>query len=237
MDCHLSCHPDSLQPFQCPPIRRDWILADNNQDHANCWSHLARHITTHGCVNRRPTSRNRWKLSCGKLYYDCNRRMPSISRIQLSYPFQSSQTNFPDWRQAAFKSYLLPGAAGKFIAFWECSCRAAYNYTGNEIVGITADETERQRETLPKAVRRVSYRIIFYYVGSILALGLNVSADDPILTTWLSNNATTQPLYPGGFIIMLQRANIAVLPDVVNAVMIIAAISVANADLYVTVRD
>lgn len=125
---------------------------------------------------------------------------------------------------------------GQLVAFWECSCRAIFTYTGNEIIGITAEETERQRETLPKAVKRVSHRIIFYYVGAVLVLGLNVSANDPILAQLPLDSLTSTPTYPGGFITMLQRANIQGLPNIVNAVMIIAALSVANADLYVTVR-
>ena len=120
------------------------------------------------------------------------------------------------------------------MAFWECSCRAIFSYTGNEIIGITADETERQRETLPKATKRVSSRIIFYYVGAILVLGLNVSAKDPMMASRLYDDRTRH--YPGGFIIMIQRAGVPGLSHVVNVVMIIAALSVANADLYVTVR-
>ena len=65
-----------------------------------------------------------------------------------------------------------------------------------------------------------------------LILGLNVSAKDPILKQQLS-----LPHYPGPFIIMLQRANIPGLANVVNVVMIIAAISVANADIYVGVKS
>ena len=69
-------------------------------------------------------------------------------------------------------------------------------------------------------------------MGAALVLGLNVSAKDPILEQELS-----LPHYPGPFIIMLQRANIPELANVVNAVMIIAAISVANADIYVGVKS
>jgi amino acid permease len=68
----------------------------------------------------------------------------------------------------------------------------------------------------------------------MLALGLNVSANDPILPLRVLGDPT-KPYY-GGFIIMLQRANIPVLPHIVNAVMIIAALSVENADIYVTVQ-
>ena len=76
---------------------------------------------------------------------------------------------------------MVSGAAGRFLAFWECSCRSIFAFTGNEIIGMTAVETERQRETLPNCFKHITRRIIFYYVGAILVLGLNVSANDPIL--------------------------------------------------------
>jgi len=135
----------------------------------------------------------------------------------------------------AFKQFLDTGARGRFIAFWECTCRAVFTFTGNEIIGITCDETERQRETLPKATKRISRRIIFYYIGAIFVLGLNVSANDPILPLRVLEDPAKP--YPGGFIVMLQRANIPVLPHIVNAVMIVAAVSVENVDIYVTVRE
>jgi amino acid transporter len=137
----------------------------------------------------------------------------------------------PDWREDAFKTFLVHGAAGRLIAFWECSCRSIFVYTGAEMLGIAAEETERQRETLPKAVRRVSHRIIFNYVGLIFVLGLNLSSNDPILGKRLSG-----PYYPGAFITMVQRANLPELAPIINVVMIIAAVSVANADIYVGVR-
>ena len=130
---------------------------------------------------------------------------------------------------------MVPGAAGRFLAFWECSCRAIFTFTGNEIIGMTAVETERQRETLPRSFKRISHRIIFYYVGAILVLSLNLSANDPILPMRVADGENSTRYYHGGFIAMLQRANIPVLPHIVNAIMIIAALSVANADIYVAV--
>jgi amino acid transporter len=99
-------------------------------------------------------------------------------------------------------------------------------------VGITADEAERQRETLPRAVNKVTYRIGYLYIGAILMLGLNVSANDPLLSLGIATKSET---FRGGFVVMAQRANIPVLPDFINAVMILAAVGVANADLYVAV--
>jgi yeast amino acid transporter len=106
-----------------------------------------------------------------------------------------------------------------------------FSYTGCESVGITADEAERQRETLPRAVNRITSRIAFLYIAALLVLGVTLSSNDPILTQGIENTSNFQ----GGFIVMVLRANIPVLPHIINAVMIVAVVGVANADLYVAV--
>ena len=98
------------------------------------------------------------------------------------------------------------------------------------MVGIAADETERHQEALPRAVRRVSTRILFYYVGATFVLGLNVSANDPILVAHLKDGTYLSP-----FVLMIERAGISVLPHIVNFVGLIAVLTVANADLYISV--
>jgi amino acid permease len=138
----------------------------------------------------------------------------------------------PDWREGAFREYLVTGSAGRFLGFWACCCQAVFSYIGTELIGIAADETERQRETLPKAVRRVSYRLVFYYVGAVFVLGLNVSANDPVLESDLFSAAGS---YASSFVLMVQRAGIPGLAHVINAVALIAVLSVANANLYVSV--
>lgn len=67
------------------------------------------------------------------------------------------------------------------------------------------------RQTIPKAVRRVSKRIIIYYVGAIFVLGVNVSSNDPVLASYVTN---PQGSYQGPFVLMVQRANIAELEHV-----------------------
>jgi yeast amino acid transporter len=139
-----------------------------------------------------------------------------------------------DWRGTAFNPFLTPSLAGYLAAFWY-SCRfAIFTYTGTEVLGITADETEKQRIMIPRAVKKVTSRLIFYNVGAILVLGLNLSADDPMLGL---GSTQKPPRYRGGFIVMIERAGIKGLSHVVNVVMLIAALSVAIADLYVTVRS
>lgn len=99
---------------------------------------------------------------------------------------------------------------------------------------MAAMETERPRETLPHAVRRVSYRIVLYYVGAIFVLGLNVSARDPILAADVLSTGGT---FASPFVLMVQRAGIRGLGSLINAVALIAALSVATANLYVSVQS
>lgn len=139
--------------------------------------------------------------------------------------------SFIDWKESGFKSEITPSISGYLAGFWDCCALAVFCYTGNELLAVTAWETENPRRTLPKAVRRVSGRIILYYTSAIFFLGLTVSANDPLLRLPQNKN----PRYEGGFIIMAKRAGIPVIPDIINIVMIIATFSVATADLYVTV--
>jgi yeast amino acid transporter len=123
--------------------------------------------------------------------------------------------------------------AGRLAAFWESAILATYGFSGNETIGILCHETERQRKVLPKAVRRISRRIIVFYVLAVVGLGLSVYMDDPLLTRAASGDPIRN--YPGGFVIMAERAGIPVLPSLINVLMIIAAFSMANAGLFVAV--
>lgn len=104
------------------------------------------------------------------------------------------------------------------------------------MVSVLAYETERQKESLPIIVRRIAHRIIPLYLLAVLALSMTVSPDDPILSLPSAVSATQKPpYYPGGFVVMAERAGIPVLPSLINFVMMVAATSTAAADIYMAV--
>ena len=102
-----------------------------------------------------------------------------------------------------------------------------------ENIAITADEVERPRETVPKAVRRVASRINFYYLGAIFVLGLNLSANDPIVGAVIRGEPGA--VYSGGFVIIAQRAGLPGFAHFLNVMALGAAFTVSNASLYVGV--
>ena len=115
------------------------------------------------------------------------------------------------------------------VGFWFACAQAVYAYNGVEIIGIVAEETENPPRTLPHAVRRVSYRIVFYYVSALVVLSLNVSVNDPLLDKIVRAHDLLSP-----FELMVQRAGLP-LRNFVYVGALIASISVANTRLYICV--
>jgi amino acid transporter len=76
----------------------------------------------------------------------------------------------------------VTGATGRFCGFFSTLVQAAFSYGGVEMVAIAAGEAENPLKNIPKAVRRVFWRILFFYVLGALAIGVLVPSNDPNLT-------------------------------------------------------
>jgi yeast amino acid transporter len=121
---------------------------------------------------------------------------------------------------------FVGGPTGRFLAFFSTLIQAAFSYGGVEMVAIAAGEAENPLKNIPKAVRRVFWRILFFYVLGTLAVGVLVSSDDPDLSS-------TQPgAFASPWVIAIKRAGIKGLDHVINAVILTSASSSANAFLY-----
>jgi len=89
-----------------------------------------------------------------------------------------------------------------------------------------AGEAENPLKNIPKAVRRVFWRILFFYVLGSLAIGVLVSSDDDDLTS------DKPGAFASPWVIAIKRAGIKGLDSVINAVILTSASSSANAFLY-----
>ena len=90
---------------------------------------------------------------------------------------------------------------------------AAFAFGGTELVGLAAAEAENPAKSLPQATRQVFWRIAFFYVISLLLVGLDLRADSPDLLGASGANTKASP-----FVLAIQRAGIKGLPSVFNAV-------------------
>lgn len=71
---------------------------------------------------------------------------------------------------SAFKNGFL-GFCGVFVT-------AAFAYGGTELTGLAAAEAANPLKSIPMATKQVLWRITFFYIITLLLVGLNVSSND-----------------------------------------------------------
>ncbi|KAL8673818.1 MAG: hypothetical protein Q9168_001783 [Polycauliona sp. 1 TL-2023] len=134
----------------------------------------------------------------------------------------------------AMKAYKGTGSAGRFLGLFSVLVNAAYAYGGVEFVAVAAGEAQNPRRNIPKAVHRVFWRILFFYVLGSFAIGVLIPYNEPRLLGAIKDGA------PGGaaspWVIAIYRAGVPVLPSIINAVILTAATSSANAHLFIGSR-
>lgn len=101
---------------------------------------------------------------------------------------------------------------------------ASFAYGGTESIAITAGETKEPHRTLPRVVRNVFWRILIFYILSILIIGLNVPYNYPDLA---NKDSHTSP-----FTIVFAMAGSRVAGSFINAVVMTSVISAGNHALF-----
>lgn len=107
---------------------------------------------------------------------------------------------------------------------------AALQYSGSEMIGLTAGESADPARDVPKAVRGVIWRILVIFLGGVFFLTLTVPSDDPNLLRATSRTAQSP------FVIAFARAGSVAGAHAVNAVIVVTILSAVNSSLYVGSR-
>ncbi|BDD59373.1 hypothetical protein MPDQ_003057 [Monascus purpureus] len=118
-----------------------------------------------------------------------------------------------------------------FKGFCAVFVNAIFSFNGTEMVGLAAAEAADPRKSLPKAVKQVFWRITIFYIVNLLIVGLNIPSDDSRLLNASNVNVSASP-----FVLAIQEAGIPALPSIINAVVLISVISVANSSAYGSTR-
>lgn len=98
-----------------------------------------------------------------------------------------------------------------------------FAFGGTEMIGVAAGESEDARAVIPKAVNSIMWRIILFYAGSVVLFTL--------LMPWTAYSSSESP-----FVTVMNSIGIPYAGDIMNMVVLTAAMSSLNAGLYATGR-
>ncbi|HEY2858375.1 MAG TPA: amino acid permease [Terracidiphilus sp.] len=122
---------------------------------------------------------------------------------------------------SAHGGFLPNGLRGVWLAM----SLTLTSYMGVEILGVTAGEASQPEKTIPRAMRGVTLRLILFYVLSITVM--------LAMTPWdkMGSGITGSP-----FVLAFAKAGIPYAAGIMNLVVITAALSSANTNLYLNSR-
>lgn len=121
---------------------------------------------------------------------------------------------------------------GGFLPFglkgvWLSLSLTLTSYMGLEVIAVTAGEAHNPAESIPRAMRTIVFRLIFFYVLAIIAM--------LAMTPWNRLGAGAGIL-GSPFVSAFSGVGIPYAASIMNLVVITAALSSCNTDLYLTTR-
>ena len=109
---------------------------------------------------------------------------------------------------------------------WLALTLAITSYMGIEVIAVTAGEAENPEESIPRAMRTIVFRLILFYV---LAITIMLA-----MTPWDRTGGLGVTGSP--FVRAFQAVGIPFAASIMNLVVISAALSSANTNLYLSTR-
>ncbi|MDX6018786.1 phenylalanine transporter [Scandinavium sp. V105_16] len=94
-----------------------------------------------------------------------------------------------------------------------------FSFGGLELIGITAAEARDPETTIPKAVNQVVYRILLFYIGSLIVL--------LALYPWINVKSDSSP-----FVMIFHNLDSNLVASALNFVILVASLSVYNSGVY-----
>jgi amino acid transporter, AAT family len=117
--------------------------------------------------------------------------------------------------------------ANGFSGIWMAMCFVIFSYIGTEVVAVTAGEAQKPDEAIPRAMKTMVFRLIFFYIGAMVVLIAIV----PWASIQPGSDVTASP-----FVTVFRLMHIPAATHLMNFVVLTAALSSMNCDLYLSTR-
>lgn len=142
---------------------------------------------------------------------------------------------FRNWHAAGgpIAEHIGTGSTGRFQGFLAGMFSACFVVCSAEYLSMTAGEAKNPRKTMARAFKTVMFRLVFFFVGGALCVGILIAYNDPkyLALTSESSNAAASP-----YVVAMENLGIDVLPHIVNAIILLSAFSAGNSYTYCSSR-
>ncbi|RAS72304.1 amino acid permease [Priestia endophytica] len=98
-----------------------------------------------------------------------------------------------------------------------------FSFQGTELIGIAAGESENPEKTIPRSIRQTVWRTLFFFVLSVVIVAGVLPREQA--------GVVESP-----FVAVLDKVGVPYAADIMNFVILIALLSVANSGLYAATR-
>lgn len=106
-----------------------------------------------------------------------------------------------------------------------------FAFGGTELIALTAAEQANPRKSIPSAAKKVLYRILFIFLGSVIIIGFLVPyTSDELMGS--GGSAT----HASPYVIAIASHGVKVAPHFINAVILLSVLSVGNSAMYSSPR-
>ncbi|KAL3459371.1 amino acid permease/ SLC12A domain-containing protein [Aspergillus heterothallicus] len=145
---------------------------------------------------------------------------------------------FRYWRDpGSFVEYLVPGDTGRFLGLLSCMIQGSFTMVGPEFISMAAGEAENPRRLMGKAFSSFVWRLMFFFIGGALCVGIVIPYNDEMLAQVISGEregSGTGAASP--YVISMVKFGIRGVPDLVNALIMTSVLSAGNNVIFSAAR-
>lgn len=128
-------------------------------------------------------------------------------------------------------AFASDNPASRFKSICYILVTGYFSYGGTELFVLSVNEQANPRKSTPQAAKHCIYRILIIYLTTMILIGFNVPHNSDQL---LGNNNSGANVSP--YVLAASIHGVKIVPHIINAIILIALVSVANSSLYAATR-
>lgn len=128
-------------------------------------------------------------------------------------------------KEVGFHNYIVSDGPfhGGMKSIFAIFLIAGFSFQGTELIGIAAGESKNPEKTIPKAIKSIFWRILIFYVGTIIILGAIIPFTEASINT-------------SPFTMVFEKVGIAGAASLMNAIILTSVLSAGNSGMYASTR-